>query len=292
MLAIVAITAACVPAQTLESLPHYQPRQSVAGVIRIWGHGSPKNNFMGRLVKSWEEGFRKFQPGVVFVDTLKGTASAQFANRAVTGDGYLQYGTASRDTTLGLNLQSTTAIGGGAVGQAAPSTGHAESAVLLDLNSDAGLPDTGLLARLSGGASVPLHPGRNLIPIDPYQVEHLSFDLDDGSAGGVRFQPGATTVQLYPGAVAHQQVDAMRTVTVVGRIVGSDGQPKTGIQIRNHAGQAWPENDGVFTLELSRRQPSIEVFDGDRKQCAFDLTDRLKAAGAEGAVVLGDLKCE
>jgi hypothetical protein len=220
------------------------------------------------------------------------TASAQFANRAVTGDGYLQYGTASRDTTLGLNLQSTTAIGGGAVGQAAPSTGHAGSAVLLDLNSDAGLPDKGLLARLSGGESVTLHPGRNLIPIDPYQVEHLSFDLDDGSAGGVRFQPGATTVQLYPGAVAHQTVDAMRTVTVVGRIVGADGKAKTGIQIRNHAGQAWPENDGVFTLELSRRQPSIEVFDGDRKQCTFDLRDRLKAAGADGAVVLGDLKCE
>jgi len=28
------------------------------------GHGSPKHDFMGRLMKSWEEGFGKFQPNV------------------------------------------------------------------------------------------------------------------------------------------------------------------------------------------------------------------------------------
>ena len=76
MLAIVAVTAACVPAQTLASLPHYQPQQNVAGVIRMWGHGSPKNDFMGRLVKSWEEGFRRFQPAIQIENRMYGTASA------------------------------------------------------------------------------------------------------------------------------------------------------------------------------------------------------------------------
>src|SRR5713226_2403291 len=76
MLTIVALAAVCVSAQTLESLPHYQPRQNVAGVIRIWGHGSPKHDFMGRLMKSWEEGFRKFQPAIQIENKMYGTASA------------------------------------------------------------------------------------------------------------------------------------------------------------------------------------------------------------------------
>src|SRR5258708_3918004 len=76
MLTIVALATACVSAQTLESLPHYQPRQRVTGVIRIWGHGSPKHDFMGRLMKSWEEGFRKFQPAIRIENKMYGTASA------------------------------------------------------------------------------------------------------------------------------------------------------------------------------------------------------------------------
>jgi phosphate transport system substrate-binding protein len=66
----------CVPGQTLESLPRYQPQQKVSGVIRIWGHGSPKHDFMGKLMKSWEDGFRKFQPAIRIDNRMYGTASA------------------------------------------------------------------------------------------------------------------------------------------------------------------------------------------------------------------------
>src|SRR6267143_4158430 len=76
MLTIVALATVCVAAQALDSLPHYQPRQNVAGVIHIWGHGSPKHDFMGRLMKSWEEGFGKFQPNVRIENKMYGTASA------------------------------------------------------------------------------------------------------------------------------------------------------------------------------------------------------------------------
>ena len=77
MVAVVcALAAACVRAQSLESLPHYRPEQTVSGAIHIWGHGSPTNDFMGRLVKTWEEGFRKYQPGVHIENRMYGTASA------------------------------------------------------------------------------------------------------------------------------------------------------------------------------------------------------------------------
>mgnify|MGYP000051508228 CR=1 FL=1 len=54
-------------------LPEYQPAQGVSGLIRSWG--SPH---MGGLLKNWQEGFRKFHPGIVFADNLKGTASATY----------------------------------------------------------------------------------------------------------------------------------------------------------------------------------------------------------------------
>ncbi len=55
------------------ALPDYRPRQQVSGVLRSWGNGH-----MAGLMKNWEEGFHRYQPGVYFTDNLKGTASAPF----------------------------------------------------------------------------------------------------------------------------------------------------------------------------------------------------------------------
>ncbi|HXN21416.1 MAG TPA: substrate-binding domain-containing protein [Candidatus Dormibacteraeota bacterium] len=56
--------------------PSYTSEQQVSGVIRIWGHGSRQKEFVGALVKSWEEGFRKHQPGIRFDTQLLGNSSA------------------------------------------------------------------------------------------------------------------------------------------------------------------------------------------------------------------------
>ena len=47
----------------LSGLPKYAPAQKVTGTLRIWGL-----NYLtdGKLAKYWEEGFRKYQPGVSF----------------------------------------------------------------------------------------------------------------------------------------------------------------------------------------------------------------------------------
>ena len=70
----------------LAALPSYTPHEHVSGVIRLWGHGAPVLDFMGMLVKSWEDGFRKFQPGVTFEYDMYGTASAMGALYAGKGD--------------------------------------------------------------------------------------------------------------------------------------------------------------------------------------------------------------
>ena len=72
--------------RAIDGLPHYQPQQLVSGTIRLWGHGAPVLDFMGMLVKSWEEGFAKYQPGVKFEYDMYGTASAMGALYTGKGD--------------------------------------------------------------------------------------------------------------------------------------------------------------------------------------------------------------
>jgi phosphate transport system substrate-binding protein len=75
LLACAAVTLASRPAggEDLSSLPEYRPGARVSGRLRSWG-----STQMATVMKYWEEGFRKYQPAVEFVDTLKGTASAQY----------------------------------------------------------------------------------------------------------------------------------------------------------------------------------------------------------------------
>jgi phosphate transport system substrate-binding protein len=86
-----AAQAAPAPAETperhaLAGLPHYVPEQKVTGTIRLWGHGAPVLDFMGMLVKAWEDGFLKYQPDVKFEYDMYGTASSMGALYAGKGD--------------------------------------------------------------------------------------------------------------------------------------------------------------------------------------------------------------
>ena len=63
-------------AGTAAGLPEYRSGRQITGVLRIWGHGSRTRDFVGALMRAWEDGFRKYQPGVTFSTELSGNASA------------------------------------------------------------------------------------------------------------------------------------------------------------------------------------------------------------------------
>ncbi|MEO6876746.1 MAG: substrate-binding domain-containing protein [Opitutaceae bacterium] len=63
------------------TLPDYVPAHAVTGVLRIWG-----NPQMETLLRNWEEGFHRYQPGIFFTYNLKGTASAPFGLFESTAD--------------------------------------------------------------------------------------------------------------------------------------------------------------------------------------------------------------
>jgi phosphate transport system substrate-binding protein len=74
--ACVLLTGLCASAQLpqhtdVSSLEPYKPQQQVSGIIRVYG-----NNYIPALMKRWQEGFQKFQPGVTFTTNLPGTEAA------------------------------------------------------------------------------------------------------------------------------------------------------------------------------------------------------------------------
>jgi len=80
--------AATVLAETPPLPPTYVPGPPVSGTIRIWGHGAYANrvDFIEGLVRAWEAGFQKYQPGVTFDNHLVGTAAAMGSLCAGVGD--------------------------------------------------------------------------------------------------------------------------------------------------------------------------------------------------------------
>ena len=83
---LVAIAAPSPETAFVEALPRFEPAGKVSGTIRLWGHGSPKRNFMGRLMDAWIAGFAKYQPEVKFENHMYGTASAIGALYTGAGD--------------------------------------------------------------------------------------------------------------------------------------------------------------------------------------------------------------
>lgn len=55
----------------VSSLQQYHPQSTVSGTLRVYG-----NNYIPALMKRWQDGFRKFHPGVSFTTNLPGTEAA------------------------------------------------------------------------------------------------------------------------------------------------------------------------------------------------------------------------
>ena len=70
----------------VDMMPDYKPREAVHGVLRLWGHGAPKLDFMGKLAHAWEDEFTRLQPKARFEYDMYGTASAMGALYTRAGD--------------------------------------------------------------------------------------------------------------------------------------------------------------------------------------------------------------
>ena len=63
----------------------------------------------------------------------------------------------------------------------------------------------------------------------------------------------------------------MKTVTVIGRLLDGQGTPLKGAMVVNHAGRTVSEADGFFAVEMSERNPSLQVEFHGAQQCDLAL---------------------
>src|SRR6202022_3220373 len=94
------------------SLPDYQPRQHVSGMLRSAG-----NRHMAAVMRAWEAGFKKYHPDVQFADTLKGSASGVYGLEMRTADlaamgrainPFERYGTYERSWVYPVEIEAET----------------------------------------------------------------------------------------------------------------------------------------------------------------------------------------
>jgi phosphate transport system substrate-binding protein len=107
------LTAVCTAAGLeSSSLPDYRPQRHVSGMFRSSG-----SNHMAALMSAWEAGFKKYQPGVQFADTLKGSASGIYGLEMRTADiaamgrainPFERYGTYERSRVYPVEIEVAT----------------------------------------------------------------------------------------------------------------------------------------------------------------------------------------
>ncbi|WP_279505587.1 CS1-pili formation C-terminal domain-containing protein [Aeromonas veronii] len=176
------------------------------------------------------------------------------------GDLFAQRSSYNGEVTGGINLESVVALGREgelALGSREMGGIGNEAAMILDIDAD----DEGARIRVSddlGGVQT-LGPGRHLVSVPALQSGALQLEMDDHDGEPLTIRPTVLPYHLNRGGVGYGQVNALRTVTVIGRLLDKQGAPLKGAMVVNHAGRTVSEADGFFALEMSERNPNFQV---------------------------------
>ncbi|MHC8301533.1 CS1-pili formation C-terminal domain-containing protein [Pseudomonas sp. ZS1P83] len=215
------------------------------------------------------------------------TSLANLRTDAINGDGFIQRSSYNGNFTGGLNVDSTLVMGG----EKMVLTSQHEmrgAGLIVDVESD--IDDIALRADDYSGGSAALRPGRNFIPITAYQNSSVSFDFEGNHVPAATIEPARTRYHLNKGGVEYRKVRVMKTLTVLGRLVDSQGQPLKGHHVINHASRGVTEVDGFFSMEMNAGSPTLEVRQGNQLLCQFRL-DASRHRSENNVLMIGDLRC-
>ena len=215
------------------------------------------------------------------------TGMSSFQNDLLSGDGFVQRSSFNGNFTGGLNLDSTLAVGGQRMVMTSQQQG-AGAGMIIDVESD--IDAITLRADdLSGGSAV-LRPGRNYVPLTAYKNSSVSFDFEGNHAPSASIQPSRTRYHLNKGGVDYRKVTVSKTVTVLGRLLDTQGLPLKGHHVINHASRGVTEVDGFFSMEMNAGSPTLQVRRGEQLLCQFRL-DPTQARVEQNVLMIGDLNC-
>lgn len=211
-----------------------------------------------------------------------------FDHQRLHGDVQVQRSSHGGALSGSVNLESTLALGGGKAALVGGGQAHrADAGMIVDLASD--FPDLELRADDSRGGGMALKPGRNFVPVNAYRAGHVQFDFNTG-APTAAIQPATVSYHLNKGGIMHAQVNVLRTFTVMGQVLDADGNGARGVHVINHAGRSISHDEGFFTLELSAREPVVELRHPDQSACTLSL-DETRYPREGDVVMVGVLQC-
>ena len=213
---------------------------------------------------------------------------AGFQNKFLRGDAYAQRSSSQSGLGAGLNLESTVALGANHL-IASGDTASADAGMIVDVDTD--MDDLSLYAYDSGGAGATLKRGRNFVPVTAYKAGALQYDFDHKEAPAAVIAPPGSSYHLNKGGVGYQQIKIMKTVTVMGRLLKSDGAPLKGAHVINHAGRSVSEADGFFVVEMSESTPLLDVRHKELSAvCQFNF-DARQYRREDDTLMVGDVSC-
>ncbi|NLR33318.1 CS1-pili formation C-terminal domain-containing protein [Aeromonas hydrophila] len=215
----------------------------------------------------------------------------RFAAPWLGGDLFAQHSSYNAEMTGGINLESVAALGGEgelALGSREMGGMGNEAAMILDIEAD----DEAAQIRVSddlGGVKT-LGPGRHLVSVPALQSGTLQLEMADHEVAPLTIKPAVLPYHLNRGGVGYGQVSAVSTVTVIGRLLNSQGAPMKGAVVFNHTGRTMTEPDGFFAVEMSEHNPQLQVEYQGIQQC--DLALNMKQVDRQQEVLLlGNLTC-
>ncbi|WP_080371470.1 TcfC E-set like domain-containing protein [Vibrio cholerae] len=171
------------------------------------------------------------------------------------------------------NLSGSVYLPGGLTSQ------QQNSAILINVDPQ----DVGKLKALTPSGDIMLNKPQNLVPVSAYSTNRITVDVAEESGQLYQVENASHSITTYPGNIKKVQVKANPIFTVTGRLVDKQGQPLAYQNVLNHLGASFTSDDGVFTLEVSSRNPSLTWLN-----CEYDLSAKL-ANTSQPYLFLGDL---
>lgn len=213
---------------------------------------------------------------------------AAIQNQYLNSDLYMSRSSFDGKFSSGLNLTST--VVANADGLAASSANTYQGASLIvDLESDQ--DDLELMAHDSAGQTVVLKPGSNVVPVAAYTPGTVSFDFANSDSAYVSLSQSVQRYHLNKGGVDYLKLSAYKTLTVIGRLLDSEGKALGGHHVLNHSSRTVTENSGFFTLAMRQSAPTLDVLQQGKPLCHFELPSDT-GQQQQDLWFVGDLLCQ
>jgi hypothetical protein len=192
-------------------------------------------------------------------------------------------------TIGGLNLENTTAFGGGqAAGTGMTDLRFAESVMMIDVTSDA--PDVTVHAADSQGGSTQLKQGRNVVPLPPYRSGRLNIDISSNGDATASVDRRSIDYHVNRGSVLYSQVQVTRTRTILGRLINTQLLPLAGVTVAQGSTRTVSDANGVFVIEVAANAAKLSVFSNGAQLCDANIP-HIDGAAHDDVESVGDIYC-